>query len=636
MTIKEIAELAGVSIATVSKIVNGKDQNITPETRSKVLRIVQEYHYTPYSKIRSSSSSKTFLLAVLLRDISQDSGLICGIMAEARSRGYGILLLDSNNDPDLELKNITALIKHRVDGAIWEPVGDASAGNEHHFTSQGIPFIQISTSAHEDFFHISYAKIAYVLTESLIRKDHRKIACFLPGDAAIAREFKEGFMQCLFDRQIPYSPDMLLSMHTSDHMLKLLSGGFSGIVSPALTEALDLYKDLEAAGRFIPADFSLVSAKKDRLEQKLRSPAISGLAIPFEGFGHSACDRIISICEKDETSSLSGSYAPIYALDHQKSIERPPYLRRKKIVVIGSINIDNTFHVDCLPQLGKTTRILDSSLTLGGKGANQSVGASRLGHEVSLIGKIGNDPEAAFISRTLENENVSFSGVSHDRNEQTGKAFIYLEAGGESTISILAGANDHLNAEDIRKNGHLFRNAGYTLLSTEVSLPAIIEAAKISRENGAKNILKPAALMSLPTELLEYIDILVPNRKEAGALCPEANSPAEQADVFLRSGAETVIITLGHDGCYLRTKEASRHFPAADFTPVDTTGGADAFISALASYLLEGLTLEDSVQIATYAAGFCISKHGTTPSLVDKYSLEQYLAQQGMHLQKKP
>ncbi len=86
MTIKEIAELAGVSIATVSKIVNGKDQNITPETRSKVLRIVQEYHYTPYSKIRSSSSAKTFLLAALLHDISQNSDLICGIMSEAQSR----------------------------------------------------------------------------------------------------------------------------------------------------------------------------------------------------------------------------------------------------------------------------------------------------------------------------------------------------------------------------------------------------------------------------------------------------------------------------------------------------------------------------------------------------------------------
>ena len=136
MTIKEIAELAGVSIATVSKIVNGKDQNITPETRSKVLRIVQEYHYTPYSKIRSSSSAKTFLLAVLLHDISQNSGLICGIMSEAQSRGYGILLFDTRKDPDLELKHITALIKHKVDGAIWEPAGDESSENKRHLTSQ--------------------------------------------------------------------------------------------------------------------------------------------------------------------------------------------------------------------------------------------------------------------------------------------------------------------------------------------------------------------------------------------------------------------------------------------------------------------------------------------------------------------
>lgn len=52
MTIKEIASLAGVSISTVSKIVNNKDQNINPETRSRVLKIVKEYNYTPYGMVK--------------------------------------------------------------------------------------------------------------------------------------------------------------------------------------------------------------------------------------------------------------------------------------------------------------------------------------------------------------------------------------------------------------------------------------------------------------------------------------------------------------------------------------------------------------------------------------------------------
>ena len=65
MTIKEIAKLAGVSISTVSKIVNNKDQNINPETRNRVLKIVKEYNYTPYGTVKNISTAKTFVLGVL-------------------------------------------------------------------------------------------------------------------------------------------------------------------------------------------------------------------------------------------------------------------------------------------------------------------------------------------------------------------------------------------------------------------------------------------------------------------------------------------------------------------------------------------------------------------------------------------
>ncbi|MFQ7549916.1 MAG: LacI family DNA-binding transcriptional regulator [Blautia marasmi] len=72
MTIKEIASLAGVSISTVSKIVNNKDENINPETRSRVLKIVKEYNYTPYGMVKNISSAKSFLLGVLLRTALTD------------------------------------------------------------------------------------------------------------------------------------------------------------------------------------------------------------------------------------------------------------------------------------------------------------------------------------------------------------------------------------------------------------------------------------------------------------------------------------------------------------------------------------------------------------------------------------
>uniref|UniRef100_UPI000AD6A801 LacI family DNA-binding transcriptional regulator n=1 Tax=Clostridium sp. NkU-1 TaxID=1095009 RepID=UPI000AD6A801 len=86
MTIKEIAQLAGVSISTVSKIVNNKDKNISPETRNRVLKIVKDYHYTPYSTVKNNPEAKTFIFGVLLKSIGKTSQFINGIISTAQKK----------------------------------------------------------------------------------------------------------------------------------------------------------------------------------------------------------------------------------------------------------------------------------------------------------------------------------------------------------------------------------------------------------------------------------------------------------------------------------------------------------------------------------------------------------------------
>ena len=130
------------------------------------------------------------------------------------------------------------------------------------------------------------------------------------------------------------------------------------------------------------------------------------------------------------------------------------------------------------PQAGKTTTILSSTTTLGGKGANQSVGAAKLGREVSLIGEIGNDTDSTFIFDILEKEQVTTQGVHRDMKAQTGKAYIYIERDGEGTITIMSGANGNLSPNDIQKRQHLFENAGFCLLSTEIPIQSVLRQPK--------------------------------------------------------------------------------------------------------------------------------------------------------------
>ena len=119
----------------------------------------------------------------------------------------------------------------------------------------------------------------------------------------------------------------------------------------------------------------------------------------------------------------------------------------------------------------------------------------------------------------------------------------------------------------------------------------------------------------------------VPNAEELSMICPGKGSIKEKAARLLSHGIKTVIVTLGAGGCWIFGKETACHVEAADFRSVDNTGAADAFISALVSYLLYGFSMEASCRIASCAAGFSITRQGVTPVLVDKDTLEQYLEQ---------
>ena len=624
MTIKEIAKLAGVSISTVSKIVNNKDQNINADTRNRVLKIVKEYNYTPYGTVKNISNSKKFILGVLLRSASRTNLMLNGILSAAQEHGYTVMLLDSLNSPDTELKHITALCKNQVDGVIWEPVNEKSKEAEHLFAARDIKFCYINSTMLSPAFNIDFIQMGYMLTQKLIEYQHTKLACLLKKNSQRSAMVFEGFKKCLFDHQIPFQENMEVYISDPDYVSKLLTYGFSGIVTSHFASALVLFEHLDKLHHYVPSDLSLVSLKDD-VREAISYPHISSIKIPYQEFGYYVCNDLICECEKNPNPDTAYTYVSQCVLDTEDSLDLPSSYRVKKIISVGSINMDHTFNVDLLPQAGKTTTILNSTIALGGKGANQAVGASKLGREVSLIGEIGDDTDSTLILDSLEKERISTLGIHRDIHNQTGQAYIYIDNNGESTITILSGSNGKLAPKNIQKKQHVFDNAGYCLLSTEIPMETVLEAAKTAKQKQAQIILKPAVIKSIPEELFQYTDIFIPNRKEAAALCPAYSSVEEQAEFFFQKGIPVVIITLGHEGCYLKTEQESRSYPAADFFTTDTTGGADAFISALASFLLEGYSLDKAIRIATYAAGYCVSRQGVYSALVDRNTLETHI-----------
>lgn len=622
MTIKEIAGLAGVSISTVSKIVNNKDENINAETRNRVLKIVKEYHYSPYASAKIASTAKTFVLGVLLKSASNSRLLLDGILSAARENGYHILICDSCNSTEEELKNITALCKHKVDGVIWDPVNSQSLQYEHHFAKLDITSAIYGSTLTDNSYCIDFATLGYRAAGILTAYKHRKIACLLSPGSLRSQHILDGFKKCLYDNQIPFTSGMVISTDSDSWYSDIAARKYSAILCSGFTSCLALYQQLFHIHYRVPYDISLVTLKDD-IPKDLQFPAISGIQIPYYELGRYICGNLICECEKKEQTVLD-----IYRdcnLDHTASLDIPYEIRSKKIIVVGGINIDVTLNVEELPDSGKAVSTSRSTTFPGGKGVNQAIGATRLGHAVSLIGKVGNDYDSALIYSAMKENEVDIQGIGRDLCASTGKAYIHVQNDGESTISILTGANQHVGPQDIIDNERLFENAGYCLLPTEIPDSAIETAAITAKKYGAGTILKPTLLEQIPDSILKNIDIFIPNRLEMAALCPGISTLSQQADSFIRKGVHTVIITLGHKGCYVKSGKNEHYYPAVNFVSVDNTGAADAFIAALASYLLYGYQLDESVRIAGYAAGFCISRQGVVPALIDRNSLETYI-----------
>ena len=611
MTIKQIAQLAGVSVTTVSKIANGKDSNISAETRNRVLTLIKEYNYSPYSNIRETRDVRSFIIAVVLKSTETASRFVSGIITGAAKQGYTVMLLDSQGNSEIQFKNVVKACNARADGIIWEPVGEDLSDCESYLQGHGIPFLFIN-SLTVPSLHINFQEMGYALTGRLIANRHRQICAFLQRNNMRSALVLEGFRKCLYDNQIPFSDQMVLYDDDPETFSRILTNSITGAVCSHFSSSIKLYEQLEILHYYVPADFSIVSLKNEAREE-ISYPRISCIRIPYKAFGISIANQIINLCEK---KGDTGSYQPVSEVnfDTSDSVAVPPSLKADGIVVIGSINRDETFRVSSLPQLGKTTVVHSSILAIGGKGANQAVGSA-----------VGDDTDSAFILNYLEKNHIATYGIRRYEKTVSGRALIFTEDNGESAITVQPGANESLSRDDLLKFGHFFESAGYCLISSEIPEKTVISAASIAKEHDVITMLKPAALREFPAELYHLIDYFIPNRKESSLLCPDYATVEEQANYFFQMGIPNVIITLGHSGCYLKTAYTAKYFPSSSFHAVDTTGGADAFISAFACYLSRKYSVEKAIRSATYAAGFCISRQGVCDALIDRASLETYI-----------
>jgi ribokinase len=284
------------------------------------------------------------------------------------------------------------------------------------------------------------------------------------------------------------------------------------------------------------------------------------------------------------------------------------------VVVVGSLNLDLVVRVPRLPGPGETASGGDLFRNPGGKGANQAVAAARLGRGVAMIGCVGDDQAGRDLLASLEADEVDSSHVRVVDGVPSGAAFITVAEDGENQIVVSPGANARLTAEDVDAAGAVLREAAVTLLQLEIPLEAVAAAARTA---GGRVVLNPAPVRALPEELLEEVDVLVPNRVELAQLAaaPVPGTVEEAARLAGRLPARTVVVTLGADGALVVEHGHASHVPAFRVRPVDTTAAGDAFCGGLADALAAGAALQDAAGWAVRVAAAACTRPGAQASL---------------------
>lgn len=292
------------------------------------------------------------------------------------------------------------------------------------------------------------------------------------------------------------------------------------------------------------------------------------------------------------------------------------------VMVFGSINMDLVVYSDAKPNDGETIIGNSFETFLGGKGSNQAVAASKLGANVSFVGKVGSDLYGQKLKEQLNLEKVNTQLLGEIEGESGVAVINVIESSSENQIIVIPGANAHVSADQIDDK----TLSSVEILISQLEVPPNQIELLFSRvkQGHCYRILNVAPAIEFSTSLFNETDLLVVNEIELEALAKkklkDTNIDSIRASVDLLSLAkhQAIVVTLGAEGVYVRDQNKDEYIEGHKVNSLDTTGSGDCFIGAMASYLIEDKNLFDASVFANKAASISVTRKGASSSMPTK------------------
>jgi len=308
------------------------------------------------------------------------------------------------------------------------------------------------------------------------------------------------------------------------------------------------------------------------------------------------------------------------------------YLKKSKIVIVGSYNTDLMSKAPWLPKHGETVLGGPFKLGPGGKGSNQAVAAARLGAEVCFVGCVGADYFGEIARNNFIKEKINIDYLKISENQHTGMALIMVDdKTAENMIVVAPGANMEIDILLVENAKDIIINADVVLLQLEIPVEIVEHTIKlVYKSNNIISILNPAPGKKLEKKVWEKVSLITPNRSELELITNRSVNTIEEAEKaakeIISAGVKNVIVTLGKEGALVVNSKETTHIPTFEEVEiVDTTGAGDAFNGGLAIALSEGKNLAEATYFANATASLNVAKIGTAPAMPYREEVEEFL-----------
>ncbi|MES1034900.1 ribokinase [Bacillus pumilus] len=287
------------------------------------------------------------------------------------------------------------------------------------------------------------------------------------------------------------------------------------------------------------------------------------------------------------------------------------------IVVVGSCSMDLVVTSNKRPNAGETVLGESFKTVPGGKGANQAVASARLGAEVYMIGRVGDDAYGQDILSNLQDQGVRTSYMKPVTEMESGTAHIIL-AEGDNSIVVVKGANNEVTPDYVREALSTIDDIGMVLIQQEIPEETVEAVCAICSEKEIPVILNPAPARKVSQQVLDQATYITPNEHEAVLMFN-----GRSIEDALRQYSNKLLITEGKNGVRYFDGLKEVLVPGFPVEAVDTTGAGDTFNGALAVALTEGKSLYDALAFANLAASMSVTKFGAQGGMPTREELER-------------